>query len=323
MWARMMPDPSPQQKAARLLERLAPDAGSADGREALESLKELAGSECIRVSGGEHGAIATVLALLGQGDTQLSRDALDVLVNLLDPKVPSSDRDAAREKSAHNVDAFLEIAAPVSQVLGVLEEEDMYVRYNATQLMLCVLGADRGRVQGYLLADPMGVAAATELLSDRREVVRNDALLLLAELTRESSEIQRIVAFQGAFERLLDIIAEESDAGGSVIVDDALSLLSTLLRANSSNQRLFVETGCVERLEPLLALAAGGRLASAQTVSSQVRAVPRCLTWPPRRACARRLCVCLALCACVCSLTVWPLPARACACSPRRAGVRM
>ena len=40
------------------------------------------------------------------------------------------------------------------------------------------------------------------------------ALLLLNQLTRGNANIQKIVAFENAFERLLDIIHEEGESDG-------------------------------------------------------------------------------------------------------------
>lgn len=39
-------------------------------------------------------------------------------------------------------------------------------------------------------------------------------LLLLIEMTKGNSNIQKIVAFENAFERLLDIVAEEGSSDG-------------------------------------------------------------------------------------------------------------
>lgn len=43
------------------------------------------------------------------------------------------------------------------------------------------------------------------IVADQRDVIRNEALLLLLELTQTNQEIQKIVAFEGAFEKLLGI----------------------------------------------------------------------------------------------------------------------
>lgn len=44
------------------------------------------------------------------------------------------------------------------------------------------------------------------------------ALLLLNQLTRNNANIQKIVAFENAFERLLDIIREEGGIDGGKLI---------------------------------------------------------------------------------------------------------
>ncbi len=51
----------------------------------------------------------------------------------------------------------------------------------------------------------------------------HQGLLLLQQLTKSNAAIQKIVAFENAFERLLDIITEEgSSDGGKVILQNCL-----------------------------------------------------------------------------------------------------
>ena len=57
-----------------------------------------------------------------------------------------------------------------------------------------------------MLAAPMGVVKLMDTIGDSREVIRNEALLLLVGLTRSSPDIQKIAAFEGAFDRSLAII---------------------------------------------------------------------------------------------------------------------
>ncbi|XP_071721110.1 uncharacterized protein [Rutidosis leptorrhynchoides] len=84
-----------------------------------------------------------------------------------------------------------------------------------------------------------------------REVIRNEALLLLTYLTREAEEILKILVFEGAFEKFFSIIKEEGGSECGVVVQDCLELLNNLLRNNSSNQftwkhnvKLFVKRYC-------------------------------------------------------------------------------
>lgn len=63
-----------------------------------------------------------------------------------------------------------------------------------------------------------------------------EALLLLHNLTVTNADLQKIVAFEGAFERLLDIVVQEGGVEGGIVVQDCLAAVGTLLRFNSSNQ---------------------------------------------------------------------------------------
>lgn len=61
------------------------------------------------------------------------------------------------------------------------------------------------RLQEAILASPMGVVRLMDMMMER-EVIRNQALLLLVALTRANDQVQKIAAFEGAFERLFNII---------------------------------------------------------------------------------------------------------------------
>jgi hypothetical protein len=50
------------------------------------------------------------------------------------------------------------------------------------------------------------------------KVIRNEALLLLTYLTRDAEEIQKIVVFEGVFEKIFSIIREEGYSDGGVVV---------------------------------------------------------------------------------------------------------
>ncbi|GCC38764.1 hypothetical protein chiPu_0023298 [Chiloscyllium punctatum] len=65
-----------------------------------------------------------------------------------------------------------------------------------------------------------------DLLADSREVIRNDGLLLLQQLTKANAAIQKIVAFENAFERLLDIITEEGMSDGGIPEPEQKQLLN-------------------------------------------------------------------------------------------------
>ncbi|XP_071600326.1 general vesicular transport factor p115 isoform X11 [Heliangelus exortis] len=96
----------------------------------------------------------------------------------------------------------------------------------------------------------MGVSRLMDLLADSREVIRNDGVLLLQQLTKSNAAIQKIVAFENAFERLLDIITEEGNSDGGIVVEDCLLLIQNLLKNNNSNQNFFKEGSYIQRMKP-------------------------------------------------------------------------
>lgn len=97
----------------------------------------------------------------------------------------------------------------------------------------------------------MGVSKLMDLLSDSREVVRNDVLLLLIQLTKGNTNIQKIVAFENAFDRIFDVIEQEGNADGGIVVEDCLLLMLNLLRGNVSNQNFFKEGSYIQKLTPM------------------------------------------------------------------------
>ena len=64
-------------------------------------------------------------------------------------------------------------------------------------------------------------------------------------LLSQSPDIQKILAFEGAFEKLFNIVTQEGGTEGGIMVHDALACVDSLLRYNTSNQVL-----CPRRLQP-------------------------------------------------------------------------
>lgn len=65
--------------------------------------------------------------------------------------------------------------------------------------------------------------------------------MLLIQLTKGNANIQKIVAFENAFDRIFDVIAQEGNVEGGIVVEDCLLLMLNLLRGNVSNQNFFKE----------------------------------------------------------------------------------
>ncbi|XP_037247859.1 general vesicular transport factor p115 isoform X5 [Falco rusticolus] len=131
-----------------------------------------------------------------------------------------------------------------------LEEFDFHVRWPGVKLLTSLLKQQGPQVQQIILVSPMGVSRLMDLLADSREVIRNDGVLLLQQLTKSNAAIQKIVAFENAFERLLDIITEEGNSDGGIVVEDCLLLLQSLLKNNNSNQNFFKEGSYIQRMKP-------------------------------------------------------------------------
>ncbi|PQQ13214.1 hypothetical protein Pyn_03321 [Prunus yedoensis var. nudiflora] len=140
-----------------------------------------------------------------------------------------------------NADLLSREADNISLLLSLLSEEDFYVRYYTLQLLTALLTNSPNRLQEAILTIPRGITRLMDMLMDR-EVIRNEALLLLTYLTREAEEIQKIVVFEGAFEKIFSIIKEEGGSDGGVVVQDCIELLNNLIRKNASNQVLLRET---------------------------------------------------------------------------------
>lgn len=72
-------------------------------------------------------------------------------------------------------------------------------------------------------------------------MVSFQSILLLIALTKNNASIQKIIAFENGFDRILQIIQEEGYSDGGPVVEDCLILFLNLLRNNTSNQTFFRE----------------------------------------------------------------------------------
>lgn len=159
----------------------------------------------------------------------------------------------------------------ITVLLGLLDSSDFFSRLYSLQLISAISTARPQRTQECVYTAPLGVSRLVAILEDNREAIRTgmievhptvtgllidaalEGLLLLTALTTSSPDLQKLVAFENAFERIFRIIdVEGSLTHGGVVVQDCLSLLANLLRLNISNQSYFRETGCAKKLYGLL-----------------------------------------------------------------------
>ncbi|XP_022219825.2 general vesicular transport factor p115 [Drosophila obscura] len=254
-------EPGQQPSAAETVEKLVDRVYSStlleDRRDACRALKAL--SRKYRIEVGAQGMPTLVQVLQNDGqDTEIISYALDTLCNIVTSE--EFDEEADNPTVSVNVggqftEMFIKTPENVTMVMGYLDEYDFRVRRAAIQLITSLISNKTRELQDLVLVSPMGVSKLMDLLTDSREVIRNDVLLLLIELTKGNSNIQKIVAFENAFDRLFDIIREEGCSDGGIVVEDCLILLLNLLKNNSSNQQFFKEGSYIQRLAPMFVLA--------------------------------------------------------------------
>ncbi len=127
-------------------------------------------------------------------------------------------------------------------------------------------------MQTYFLNTQTAPASLLSVLEDKREITRNgafalnnkregnfhirislpEALSTIQSLLVQSPDIQKIFAFEGAFEKLFAIVRRENGVDGGIVVHDCLACVDGLLRLNNANQTFFRETGFASFLTSLL-----------------------------------------------------------------------
>ncbi|XP_039664915.1 general vesicular transport factor p115 isoform X5 [Perca fluviatilis] len=247
------PQPSGAETIQKLCDRVASSTLLEDRRDAVRALKSLSKKYRMEVGTQAMDHLINILQT-DRSDSEILGYALDTLYNII-CNDEEEEQDEAAQKQADDLGAqfteqFVQDPEHVTLLLALLEEFDFHVRWPGVKLLTALLKNQCVQVQGIILVSPMGVSRLMDLLADSREVIRNDGLLLLQQLTKSNAAIQKIVAFENAFERLLDIITEEGSSDGGIVVEDCLLLLVNLLKNNSSNQNFFKEGSYIQRMKP-------------------------------------------------------------------------
>lgn len=247
------PQPTGAETIQKLCDRVASSTLLDDRRDAVRALKSLSKKYRMEVGTQAMDHLINILQT-DRSDSEIVGYALDTLFNLIcNDEEEEQDENAQKQADdlgAQFTEKFIEDPEHVTLLLTLLEEFDFHVRWPGVKLLTALLKNQGPQVQGVILVSPMGVSRLMDLLADSREVIRNDGLLLLQQLTKSNAAIQKIVAFENAFERLLDIITEEGSSDGGIVVEDCLLLLLNLLKNNSSNQNFFKEGSYIQRMKP-------------------------------------------------------------------------
>ncbi|TRY78930.1 hypothetical protein TCAL_01726 [Tigriopus californicus] len=254
--------PSSADTIERLVDRLSSSTLLEDRRDACRALKAM--SRKFRVEVGVQ-ALSALVEILAHGDGQSYDEemlsyALDTLCNICSPDEfeeevgRAAEREPAEGVGEQFTEIYLKQAVNVQYALDALGEFDFRIRRPAVRLLTHLLFNKPRQMQDLILASHMGVSRLMDVLVDNREVLRNDALLLLIQLTKGNANLQKIVAFENCFDKLIDILNMEGLSDGGIVVEDCLRLMLNLLRNNASNQTFFREGSFIQRITPFFDL---------------------------------------------------------------------
>lgn len=199
------------------------------------------------------GALRSLIGSLSKDaeDVDTVKVVLETLLMLFSPNENSPE--ASEEIALWLADEFTQRQENITLLLDFLDSNDFYSRLYSLQLLAAILSARTERTEECVFTAPLGISRLVAVLDDTREAVRNEAITLLTYLTPSSTDIQKLVAFENAFDRLFAIITSEGTLSeGDRVVEDCLILVANLLRRNPSNQSLFRESGGIRRLAILL-----------------------------------------------------------------------
>eukprot|EP01156_Anaeramoeba_ignava_P022738 Anaeramoba_ignava/c20993_g1_i1.p1 GENE.c20993_g1_i1~~c20993_g1_i1.p1 ORF type:complete len:288 (-),score=97.86 c20993_g1_i1:8-871(-) len=179
-------------------------------------------------------------------DQKIITNALEILNNLTQKK-----KDDVWKL---NIEKLTKNESFLQELVSILKTSNYEIRYFAIKLLTNLLHFQRIRIQPIILSTGNGISNIIQLLTDKREAIRNESLLLVTEFIKDNLEIQKIVAFEEIFPILISIIQQEEKADDAVVIQDCFNAMTTLLSDNISNQNYFRETACVQKLVSLLNL---------------------------------------------------------------------
>ncbi|KAG1737831.1 p115 like vesicle tethering protein [Suillus paluster] len=237
---------SAQDTIAKLSDRLSPSTLLADRRAAVLALKGLV-RDCKQDVGDR--ALPGLLQVL-QNDAEIDAEIAKAVLETITQLCESDDH--SKDIALTHTDYVIANEQIVHVLFSLLGDTHFYTRYATLQLLSTLLQNRRSQVQGYFLKAPAGASSVIAVLEDKREIIRNESITMIQMLISQSPDIQKVLAFEGAFEKLLNTVTHEGGLEGGVVSQDALRCVDSLLRYNSSNQSYFRETSLPALLCSLL-----------------------------------------------------------------------
>eukprot|EP00048_Salpingoeca_helianthica_P002436 m.57241 g.57241 ORF g.57241 m.57241 type:complete len:874 (-) comp12097_c1_seq1:69-2690(-) len=247
------PKLTPAEMIDRLSERIASASLPEDRRSAVRSLHGLTQDHKVEVGSTCLPNLVSVLRDDRQ-DSELINGALEILIVVTTAERKGDAPPADSDVGVMFTEMFVKNQDNVSALLTLLEDTEYSVRFNTIKLLTTLLSNRPALLQDRILSHRQGVSHLVDLLQDQREVIRNEGLLLLIELTKNNPAIQKIVVFENAFDRIFEVINEEGQSDGSIVVEDCLRLARNLLHANDSNMTMFRESSHTRFLVPFFQL---------------------------------------------------------------------
>jgi hypothetical protein len=233
----------------RLVDRLSPSTLLADRRAAVLALKGLTRDHRREIGDRALPGLLQVLENDAEIDADIGKAVLETLVALCET---DENQGGHKEDGLRFSDVVLETDKPVQNLLALLAGTNFYARFSSLQLLSVLLQNRRQAVQGYFLKASNGPSSVLSVLEDSRDIIRNEGASLIQALISHSPDIQKILAFEGVFEKLFKIIISEGGMDGGVVVQEALACIDSLLRFNSSNMSYFRETPIPPQFRTLL-----------------------------------------------------------------------
>lgn len=256
----------------KLCDRLKTSTMISDQKSAIKTLREYSKPHQLQV-----GTIAMpiLLELLQTDDVDLLNDVLETLIMICSSNDTSDikkDANSPNQLSGQFTEIFIKTPKHVSQLIELIDSKmDIYTRYYSVQLLVVLLKNKPTSVKQSILTSEAGLSRMVDLLNESKEAIRNEGLLLLNLLSENNSEIQKIIVFENAFEKLFDLLETEKNQLNShpdldleneeqkqvyeallFLPNQCFSIMKHLLEHNVSNASYFRETGGIQRLCRLL-----------------------------------------------------------------------
>eukprot|EP01035_Chromulina_nebulosa_P016850 gene16850-22335_t len=211
------------------------DASTNERMEAISKLNQFAKANAGIV--GDHSIIKLLNILREQGSLEEYQDVLELLNRL----ISSKDISAAR----NNTTIILSDNRNVDLLLDLLEHEDYTVGLMTSQILTDLYAQQSERLEQEIQLCPDGLNKLLRRLPDNsREEVRDQAIVIVQQLTRNNDEMRKNFVFNEGFEIIFRIISSEGGPyGANVVTHDCIRICKHVLNGSDICQRLFYGMG--------------------------------------------------------------------------------